>query len=75
MNDVDGERVCYFADVKKLGQKLSKAAGVVRNGEELNSLLKELQREVEKKIHDCYSKLSDLQCLSVGKFIIRSSIS
>lgn len=47
LNDVDGERVCSFADVKKLGQDLAKAAGVIRNGEDLNSLLKALQREVE----------------------------
>ncbi|MDF2564649.1 MAG: L-aspartate oxidase [Massilibacillus sp.] len=45
--DMEGERVWYSTDIKKLGQDLARVAGVLRKGEELSSLLETLKCEIE----------------------------
>jgi L-aspartate oxidase len=47
VSDIEGERVWYSTDIKILGQNLARVAGVLRNGEDLNSLLESLKKEVE----------------------------
>lgn len=62
LNDVDGERICYSADIKKLGQDLARAAGVIRSGEDLSTLLKSLKKEMQTEENEVTSVQSYQAC-------------